>query len=175
MNAINKHKIIKKAILYLENTFNQKTQSWRIISDKAQFDPHAPQQNQINNEKKYAIYNLNPTSEILSYFINYNNQEYSVFIENNMNNIKNEISYRKAIGMHDYLCLMRLYKNYNNPDDFKTLLKEYLIKKLYNIVELNPDKWDKYCLQTLQIAVSPKSEFYPILKKIYSVKFEIRH
>ena len=72
MNVIKKHKIIKKAIVYLENTFNQKTQSWRIIPEKAQFDPHAPWWNQINHEKKYAIYNLNPTSEIVSYFINYN-------------------------------------------------------------------------------------------------------
>ena len=67
--------------------------------------------------------------------------------------------------MHDYLCLMRLYKNYNHHDDFKTLLKDFLIKKLYNVVELNPEKWEQYCLQPLQIAESPKSEFYPILKK----------
>jgi len=165
MKAIKKHRIIKKAIVYLENTFNQKTQSWRIIPEKAQFDPHAPWWNQINNEKKYTTYNLNPTSEIVSYFIYYNNQRYSEFIENSIKNIKNEISNRKAIGMHDYLCLMRLYKNCNHHDDFKILLKDFLIKKLYNVVELNTDKWDQYCLQPLQIAESPKSEFYPILKK----------
>jgi len=172
MNAIKKHKIIKKAIVYLENTFNQKTQSWRIIPEKAQFDPHAPWWNQINNEKKYATYNLNPTSEIVSYFINYNKQGYSEFIENSIKNIKKEISNKKAIGMHDYLCLMRLYKNYNDHDDFKTLLKEYLIKNLFNVVELNPDKWAKYCLQPFQIAESPKSEFYPIVKKYISLNLK---
>ena len=57
--------------------------------------------------------------------------------------------------MHDYLCLMRLYKNYNHHDDFKTQLKDFLIKRLYNVVELNPDKWEQYCLQPLQIAESP--------------------
>ena len=55
MKAKKKHRIIKKAIVYLENTFDQKTQSWRIIPEKAQFDPHAPWWNQIKNEKIYHL------------------------------------------------------------------------------------------------------------------------
>ena len=69
-NTSKKHKIINTILGYLTKTFDQNTRSWRIIPEIAQSEPHAPWWSQTDNIEKYSVFNLNPTSEIVLYFVN---------------------------------------------------------------------------------------------------------
>lgn len=151
--------LVSSAMTYLLHTLNSKTGHWRIIPKAAESYPHAPWWNQAGREEHFDAFGLNPTAEILGYLYDYAEHVPVRVITQATKQVMENISALETIEMHDLLCCLRLLRTKSLPKAIhKRLLRD--MKPLVDAaVAWEPEQWQGYALQPLQVIQGPSSPF----------------
>jgi len=160
---------ISRALSFLKDSFDEENSTWRIIPLSAQKHPHAPWWNQSEPEEVFSIFRMNPTAELLGYFIEFAESTYTQFTTSLAEVVEMKLNEVVEPSMHDLLCLLHLFQTEGLSESLKDSLFRFLSIQVLKCVELDPSQWKNYCLQPLQIAKSPDSLFFPDLEEYVEV------
>lgn len=164
--------LIKPAVRFFLNNYNENVQSWRIIPPEAEKSPHAPWWTQIGREDNFDGFHLNPTAEILGYLYDYKELVSAKLILTLTAKVLEKLSSLKEIEMHDFLCCKRLSESKNLETSIRTNLISELRRLLDTCVVKDSSKWSGYGLRPVQVADSPDSPFINPLRSIVETNLD---
>lgn len=154
--------MVVRALEYLHATFDSEHQLWEPVPETVTQFPRAVWW-EYGGPEKAEEYWANPAAEILGYFYEYLNSTLSdwrgLLLTKAFEKLENR---SEPLEMHDLLCYLRLA--YRLPPDRQTELYAKLDSNVHQVVAASPDEWRKYGVQPIQVAPSPESHYYPVLK-----------
>ena len=137
--------MIKKAIKYLESTYNKKRKGWYAVPETVNDHPHTPWWH-FDKEEKMTVIDKNwgnPTAELLAYIYKYkkyvekmdinNIIEYAVEYINDKDEFKSE---------NEVFCFIKLYNLL--PEKYQIRIKDSLSKAVDQVIEYDENKWEEY-------------------------------
>ncbi|OZM56301.1 hypothetical protein CIB95_12870 [Lottiidibacillus patelloidae] len=172
------HPIIKDAINYFLNTYDQEQKRWFTVPEEVNNYPHAPWWH-VNKETKNAGVEsnwANPNAEIVSYLVQYSELVPSTFLQEVLDLALMKFSDDiHKMEMHDLLCYIRLFEVL--PNEKYPIEINKLVSRVQEVVQTTTDAWENYGPKPLTFAPTPKSLLYPFLKDEIEVniQYEIKH
>ncbi|BAB05610.1 hypothetical protein P4637_01875 [Halalkalibacterium halodurans] len=160
------HPIVKGAIGYFLNKYDEKKKKWQIVPKEVNNVPHAPwwhfdEGNDFPGEHDSWA---NPGAEIVAYLYEHRSLVPATFLaEVTENAMQAARTAPLEMEIHDFYCFARLLDVI--PDPYRTELFDKLSSSVRVITALGPSEWDDYGAKPLQIAPSPHSPFAPLLEK----------
>lgn len=157
----NHEEIVQKGINYFLDTFNHEKGGWEIVPSNVNDAPHAPWwKHNSDIQSQWA----NPGAEILGYLYEHKAITPSDLCEQLLTNILTRLSDTHSLEMHEVRCFVRLLESPNLPATTVNAIFGKLEAILSDVIELNPDKWDDYCLRPLDVVSSPNSPLFEFLE-----------
>ena len=167
LNSLEKTKksreMIKKAIKYLESTYDEKRKGWYAVPETVNDYPHTPWWH-FDEEEKMTVIDKNwgnPTAELLAYIYKYkkyvdkldinNLIEYAVKYINDKNEFKSE---------NEVFCFIKLYNSL--PKKYQIRIKDALSKAVEQVIEYDENKWEEYVPLPLHFVNSPEHYSFEI-------------
>jgi len=151
--------IIKDAIAYLEDSFDNKIEGWRFTKKEVNDYPRAPwwTYSEENEEKEY---NGNPSAELIGYLNKYSQYVNKLNVNYLMKLSLQHLSSMEKFEVHELYCYMRVYHLVEEK------LREHIIYKLKEGVKecicTDSDKWDGYVPMPLNFLDRPEDNIYGI-------------
>ena len=157
---------VKKAINYLEKTYNTDRNGWFAANRKINDYPHAPWWNYDEVKGRTAIDEFwgNPSAEIIGYL--YKNKEFvkkldvDKLIDTAVTNIKEKKEFE---SFHEIYCYISLYENVD--DEVKRKIKDKITEAVVELVETDRSKWIDYTSKPLDFITDPNMEQFGIKDK----------
>ena len=140
---------VSTSLAYLLSALNKTTSHWRIIPEVAEQSPRAPWWNQANRENGFNQFSLNPTSEILGYLFDYQEQIPESILTTVSEQVINHLSNSEEIEMHSLLCCLRLLETKNLPAKLAQLVHQKLKQTIDQTISTDPAQWQAYTLRPL--------------------------
>jgi hypothetical protein len=170
LNKLEKRKksreMIKKAIQYLENTYNEDRKGWYALSEIVNEYPHTPWWH-YDKEEKMTIIDKNwgnPTAELLAYMYKYkiyvNKLDIDALIEYAVNYINEKSEFKSE---NEVFCFIKLYNTL--PKKYQIRIKDSLSKAVDQVIEYDENKWEEYVPLPLHFINSPAQNKFEIKEK----------
>ena len=161
----NAEKMIKEAILYLENTFDSNRNGWFVATRKINDFPHAPWWN-YDEELNMTVIDRswgNPTAEILAYLYKYRAFVKKLDLENLLEYAVSKIENKEEYDSeHEIFCYIKLYEYI--PEHFKVRLEKTIIQAIDQLIEYDIEKWNDYLPMPLDFVSSLEGNRFGILE-----------
>lgn len=155
------HPMVQGAMRFLLGIYDSAQQAWPFISPAVVDAPRAPWWQYDPDLSRYLA---NPRAEIVGYLFDYPQLVPAQMRELLLTAV---VAYLENLAdkleMHELLCYRRLVETSNLPAEARVRLLELLQPMVLSAVELDPNAWDSYGLQPLQVAPSPQSPFVQLL------------
>src|SRR5690606_25994036 len=100
----------------------------------------------------------NPNAEILRYLYEYKSLVPPDLLDELTTYTMNYIENLQEPEFHELLCFLRMAERL--PSSLTEQLSEKLAVMVEKCVTVQPELWQKYCLQPIQVADSPRSPYY---------------
>ncbi len=156
-NHIKAKEMIRKAIHYLQQTFDKERKGWYAFNKDVNDYPHTPWWEYNDKEKMTPIdhHYGNPTAHIVSLLVRYKQYVEKLDIEVIINCLLDHIEgIDTFISEHELYCFIHLYKALTG--DYKNRLEKALTKGIQQLVDLDQDNWkEKYVPQPLHFISEP--------------------
>lgn len=172
------HKIVKKAIRYLLNEYNEESSSWPVIPEHDNKQPHAPWWHYTESFKSDWNDFLDfPRPEILVYLNHYKELVPADFLRG----IKNKVLERLLNSPLDIFGRESAIPYIRLAESSVFQREEKVISRVLEIAEKNIQKdslkWGAYCLKPIDAITSPGSLFFNSFKDTVfkSIDYEIEH
>lgn len=159
------HTLVRRAVQYLLNTYNEEDKVWDIIPPEVEDAPHAPWWTYEGNRECFGKYLINPRVEIVGYLYDYGGDLVSTDWLQSLTSevMEHLVSLSDDLEMHDLLCCSRLAETDNLLD----------VDKLWKIVEQSavrtvaksPDQLNDYVLKPIWLVTNPSSPLVELLKQ----------
>lgn len=148
--------MVRRAIDYLLNEYDEERGVWPIIPAQAEAAAHAPWWTYAESDKNFGGFTLNPRAAIAGYLWDYAELVPNTMLEQVTQAVlSTAASIPGEIGMHDLLCVITLAESKNLPDQYGGKLMARLEKSIPDVVEDDPARWTGYCLRPLDVARAP--------------------
>lgn len=161
----NAEKMIKEAILYLENAFDSNRNGWFVATRKINDFPHAPWWN-YDEEINMTLIDRswgNPSAEILAYLYKYKEfvkkLDLEDLLEYAVSNIENKKEYDSE---HEIFCYIKLYEN--APENLKGRLEKAISDAISQLIEYDIEKWNDYLPMPLDFVSSVEGNRFGIVE-----------
>lgn len=153
------HPQVGKAMAYLRTTYDDRCGGWPIrpyASAKTVCAPWWKSENQQSWQTKMQEGRLNPTAEVLGYFLRYGVAQDRGLIEKVVANVGRWIEQAKEpLKNHELLCLARLTRAPKLSDELREAWVSRISWDVADRVETDPACWDRYGLKPWWIAETP--------------------
>ncbi|MCP4405848.1 MAG: hypothetical protein GY801_52190 [bacterium] len=169
LNLFPNHEIVQKGIHYFLDSFNNEKMGWEIVPSNVDDAPHAPW---WKYDPEIQAQWANPRAEILGYLYEYQSITPSELRETLLDDILTRLNDSDSLEMHEVRCFVRLLESPNLPETAKKTIFSKLETILPDIMELNPDKWDEYCLRPLDVVSSPDSPLSRLLEDVIKTNIQ---
>ncbi|MGM0845126.1 MAG: hypothetical protein ACQEUT_09125 [Bacillota bacterium] len=157
---------VRKALEYLMKEYDESIGGWHLVGREVNDHPHAPWWT-FDGEKGHCGVHAtwaNPNAEIAGYLYEYADYVPVELVEKVTKRARKELQTSSGeMEMHDFLCYKRLMDSVHPP--LKEEIEERLKKSVRKITKLNRSEWEGYGTKPLQVADSPASPFFPLLKE----------
>lgn len=157
--------IIKKAIGYLECSYDKERNGWFSVSKEVNNFPHAPWWH-YNEEDNMTIIDKNwgnPSAEIIAYLYKYREYVKTLkvddLIEFAIKHIEDKESFNSE---HEIFCYIELYEVL--PIELKQRLEKKISIAIEEIIIYDERKWEEYIPKPLDFVESPKNCKFEIKK-----------
>ena len=162
-NHSSARELIKKAISYLENSFNQNRNGWYAVSREINDYPHTPWWHYDEEEKMTVIDKNwgNPSAELLAYLLRYSNYTNQInldaLVEKALKNIQHKKEYESE---NEIYCYLELYRAVDSKT--KALLKGSIAEGIKQLIVYDQNKWQEYVPLPLDFVPAPESERFGV-------------
>ena len=156
----------KKAINYLEKTYNIDRNGWFAANSKINDYPHAPwwSYDEVKDRTPIDEFWGNPSAEIIGYLYKHKeflkNLDIDKLIDKAVTNIKEKKEFK---SFHEIYCYISLYKNVD--DEIKRKIKDKITQAVTELVETDRNKWLEYTPKPLDFISNPEMEKFGIKDK----------
>lgn len=150
--------MIKKAVIYLESTYNKNRTGWYAVSDIVNEYPHTPWWNFNQDEKRTVIDKNwgNPTAELIAYL--YKHKEYlkkldiDYLVDYAVSHINDK---NKFNSENEVFCFIKLYNCLSARKQEK--IRGSLSEAVAHVIEYDENKWQEYVPLPLHFVKDPKN------------------
>ncbi len=152
--------MVKQAVSYLLNSVKRAdSYYWEIVPKEVETAPRAPWW----NYKESGPFTGNPNAEILGYLHEFKGLVSPDLLDELTQYILNYIDTLQEPEFHELLCFLRMSERL--PSSLREHLSEKLAIMLKNVT-VQPELWQKYCLQPIQVVLSPRSPYYKMFENV---------
>ncbi|HZG61852.1 MAG TPA: hypothetical protein VEY68_15500 [Anoxybacillus sp.] len=109
----------------------------------------------------------NPTAEIIGLLHHYKELVLAEFLDDVTKYAIDYINHLNKYEHHELLSFLRMAEKL--PEKEYNLISNKLRKMVKAYVTCDPEKWNSYCLQPIQVVNSPSSEYYDLFSDIISI------
>ncbi|WP_410514225.1 hypothetical protein PaeBR_07425 [Paenibacillus sp. BR2-3] len=106
----------------------------------------------------------NPNAEILGYLHEFKGLVSQDLLDELTQYLLNYIDKLQEPEFHELLCFLRMSERL--PSSLTEHLSEKLAMMVEKCVTIQPELWQKYCLQPIQVVQSPNSPYYKMFEKV---------
>lgn len=155
--------MIKKAISYLEKSYNQNRKGWYAVRKEVNDYPHTPWWHYDEKAEMTVIDKSwgNPSAEILAYLLRYSdyvtNLDLDLLIDQAVNNIKQTDKYESE---NEIYCYLKLYEEVDS--NIKSQLKAEIAEGIKQLIVYAQDKWQEYVPLPLDFVPAPEKESFGV-------------
>jgi len=157
--------IIKRAVFYLEESFNQDRKGWYAVRKEVNNYPHTPWWH-YDQKKEMTIIDENwgnPSAEIIAYLLKYNNYlnqiDLEFLVEQAVNNIVEKNKYKSE---NEIYCYLKLYDEINSKK--KSEIEKSITEAIDQLIEYKENKWQEYLPLPLDFVPGPEKEKFGVLE-----------
>lgn len=162
---IESKEIIKKAIDYLEKSYNKDRNGWFAVSEEVNNFPHAPWWH-YDYEKGMTVIDRswgNPSAEILAYIYKYREYVKDLNIDRLVQNAIEYIENKQEFeSEHELYCYIKLYDIL--PEELQKRLESRLSYAIAQVIIYDENKWLEYVPTPLDFVKSQESNKLGILE-----------
>ena len=154
--------MVRRAVQYLLNTFDDATRVWRVAPRDANDHPHAPWWHEENGSlaRTFDNYVINPRAELMGLL-----HHYAVLVPDDwlFDVTEDTVAAIEAMeplgtgGGDDLSCAIRLAETGKVPDHFRERLVNRIRAAVPTVVCRDAKAWNTYCITPLKLAQSPQS------------------
>jgi len=153
--------IVKQAISYLLHSVKRAdSYYWDIVPKEVETAPRAPWWSYFESSPLTG----NPNAEILGYLYEYKGLVPSNLSDELTSYIMNYINKLQEPEFHELLCFLRM--NERMPSNLKEHLSDKLAIMVEKCVTIQPELWQQYCLQPIQVVESPQSPYNKMFENV---------
>jgi len=153
--------MVKQAVSYLVNSVKRAdSYYWEIVPQEVETAPRAPWW----NYKELSPFTGNPNAEILGYLYEYKGLVSPDLLDELTQYILNYIDTLQEPEFHELLCFLRMSERL--PSGLTERLSEKLAIMVEKCVTVQPELWQQYCLQPIQVVQSPHSPYFKLFENV---------
>ncbi|CAG35337.1 prenyltransferase/squalene oxidase repeat-containing protein [Desulfotalea psychrophila] len=170
--------MLKGAISFLMNTYDEERHVWRIIPQTAESSPHAPWWNRTGLEKTFGNFLTNPRARICGYLFHYRQLTPEKFRTELLARVLEHMEGEEdKIPGDSLLCYISLSQCDNLPTDSSARLNQKIMQMIPASVETDSTKWEDYCLKPIWTITSPHSPYHHLIAEAIdrNLDYEIQH
>ncbi|MBM7585149.1 hypothetical protein JOC86_001691 [Bacillus pakistanensis] len=154
---------IRKAIQYLEKTYDVDRKGWFAVSKEVNDYPHTPWWH-FNEKEGLTVIDYswgNPTAEILAYL--YQNRQFVHMLNIDdlvitaISKLENKVDFQSE---HELYCYVKLHEVL--PNELKNRLEAPLKKGVQQLIQLDESKWNEYVPTPLDFVKNPAQNDFGI-------------
>ncbi len=155
--------LIKKALSYLEKSFDSNRNGWYAVRKEVNNYPHTPWWHYDEEEKMTVIDKNwgNPSAELLAYLYRYKNYtnltELNLLVDYAVEQLEAKDKYESE---NEIYCYLKLYEEVDTKR--KTKLKANLQKAIDQLVVYDQEKWNQYLPLPLDFVSSPARKSFGV-------------
>ncbi len=155
--------IIKRAINYLEITFNRERNGWFTVSEEVNEFPHAPWWH-YDKQKGMTIIDKNwgnPSAEILAYIYKYREYVYKLDVDSLVEHAINYVENKQEFGSeNEIFCYIKLHDVLTG--ELQKRLEKRIEYAIEQVVIYDENKWHEYVPRPIDFVRSPSSKKFGI-------------
>lgn len=154
--------MVQKAIGYLKDTFDESRRIWpirQVVDAQRECAPWWKADSVDELIKNFHGCLLNPRAEVVAHLLHYR----ELVDESWLNGLVDEVvelicSHEERLEHHDFLCAVRLLECDTLNEALHARLKPAMISQSQRVIELDPEKWNGYCVKPLDIISHPEHD-----------------
>ncbi|MWC29194.1 hypothetical protein [Paenibacillus sp. MMS18-CY102] len=159
--------MVKQAVSYLLRSAKKlDSYYWEIVPKEVETAPRAPWWN-YNESRPFTG---NPNAEIIGYLHEFRGLVSSDMLNELTTHILNYIDDLHEPEFHELLCFLTMVERL--PLSLKERLSEKIAIMVQKCVTIQPDLWQNYCLQPIQVVQSPNSPYYKMFKEALTANLD---
>jgi hypothetical protein len=159
------NELVKKAVNYLLNTFNKEKMGWQIVPKEVETTPRAIWWN-YSEDWEWG----NPSTEIIGLLHHYKGLVPAEFLDDVTKFAIDYVHNLHKYEHHELLSFLKLSEKLSDKE------YNFISNKLRVMVKAcvtdDPEKWDFYCLQPIQVVKSSSSEYYDLFADIIPINLD---
>ena len=156
-------KIIKKAITYLEKSYDKDRNGWYAVRKEVNDYPHTPWWHFDEEEQMTVIDKSwgNPSAELLAYLLRYRDYVKQIDLNSLVKRAVKNIQHKKEHeSENEIYCYLKLYEEADTKT--KSQLKGSIAEGIKQLIEYDQDKWQEYVPLPLDFVPSPERERFGV-------------
>jgi len=155
--------IIKKAVSYLEESYNQNRNGWYAVRKEVNDYPHTPWWH-YDQENKMTVIDKNwgnPSAELAAYLYRYKDYieslDLNLLIDSTVRYLKEKDEFESE---NELYCFIKLFEevDFNLSSGMKAKISDGIAQ----VIEYNQAKWDQYLPLPLDFVDSPEKEKFGV-------------
>jgi hypothetical protein len=156
------HPMVRQAIDYIVENYNQQLVGWRVVPGDANEYPHAPWWHDDNGSLAEAFdgYRIIPRAQIAGLLVDYSDLVLESWLDELLRTSVDHIVNVDKLGTgggDDLLYASQLAETRGLPEDLRKPLRERILLVAPGVISRNPDEWASYAITPLKVAPSPDS------------------
>lgn len=146
------------ALAYLVGAYDVASERWPIVPPEVEDAPHAPWWSYADSQESFRGFWANPRASVIAYLLQFRRLAPSPFNEGARQALVDDLMrYSQRMEMHDLLAFVDLLETEGLPREQYESILDKLRRALPHSVALEPQEWDGYGLQPLQVVYYPGS------------------
>lgn len=162
-NHSSAQKIIKKAVSYLEEGYNQTRKGWYAVRKEVNDYPHTPWWHYDEEDKMTVIDKNwgNPSAELIAYLYKYKDYAKSIDLNSIVDYALKQLEAKdKYESENEIYCYLKLFEEIDSKT--KSLLKESIAEGIKELVVYDQNKWQEYVPLPLDFVPAPEKEGFGV-------------
>ncbi len=152
------HPIVRNALTYLLEAYDESRQVWPIIPPEVESAPHAPWWDYASSEASFGGFLINPRVEIVGYLHDYSDAVPAELLETVTTAVFEHLEgLPDEVEMHDIICFVSFAETESLPQSYRDRVWAKLAKAAEHGVAREPEQLTGYVLKPLYLVSSPDS------------------
>lgn len=155
--------MIRKAIRYLEETYDSNRRGWYAVPKEVNNFPHAPWWT-YSDDIKMTVIDIswgNPTAELIGYLSRYRKYLESLNIQFLLEHTVNFLNQKKTFeSEHELYCFIRMYNEMGL--EYKKMMEKVITLGVRQLINLNETEWINYVPTPLKFIEEGAVDYFQI-------------
>ena len=156
------HPMVRRAIDYILENYNQQLAGWRVVPVDANEYPHAPWWHDDNGSlaEVFDGFRIIPRAQIAGLLVDYSDLVLESWLDELLRTTVDHIVNVNKLGTgggDDLVYASQLAETKGLPEDLRKTLRERILLVTPRVISRNPDEWGSYSITPLKVAPSPDS------------------